>query len=89
MKLSMAGLDSKLQVESLPLSVLSSLDQQGSRGHILLLLLFFNVYLFLRETEGEQGRGREREGHTESEAGSRLCTEPNVGLELTNRETMT
>ena len=69
----MAGLDSKLQVESLPLSVLSSLDQQGSRGHILLLLLFFNVYLFLRETECEAGGAeKEREGDTESEAGSRL-----------------
>ena len=33
-----------------------------------------NVYLFLthRETEHEQGRVREREGDTESEAGSRL-----------------
>ena len=35
---------------------------------------FFNVYLFLkeRETECEWGRGRESEGDTESEAGSRL-----------------
>ena len=36
--------------------------------------------------------GAEREGDTESEAGSRLCTvstEPDVGLELTNREIMT
>ena len=36
------------------------------------------------------GKGqREREGDTESEAGSRLgaaSTEPDVGLELTNRE---
>ena len=32
-----------------------------------LLLLFFNVYLFLRETETvhEQGRGRERESETQ------------------------
>ena len=40
----------------------------------------------------EQGRGREREGDTESEAGSRLqavSTEPDGGLELTNREIMT
>ena len=38
------------------------------------------------------GRGREREGDTESEAGSRLRavrTEPHAGLELTNREIMT
>ena len=36
--------------------------------------------------------GAEREGHTESEAGSRLdavSTEPDAGLELTNREIMT
>ena len=35
--------------------------------------------------------GAEREGDTESEAGSRLqaiSTEPNVGLELTNLEIM-
>ena len=44
------------------------------------------VYLFLRETEGEWV-GAEREGDTESEAGSRfraVSTEPNAGLELTN-----
>ena len=42
-----------------------------------------------RETERKQGRGREREGDAESEAGSRLravSTEPDAGLELTNRE---
>ena len=41
---------------------------------------------------GERGRGREREGHTESEAGSSLwavSTEPDMGFELTNREIMT
>ena len=35
--------------------------------------------------------GKEREGDTESKAGSRLCavrTEPNVGFELMNREIM-
>ena len=42
--------------------------------HLLFFFLFFNVYLFLRqrETECEWGRGREREGDTGSEAGSRL-----------------
>ena len=43
------------------------------------------------ETEHEWGRA-EREGDTESEAGSRLwavSTEPNVGLELTSCEIMT
>ena len=36
--------------------------------------------------------GAEREGDTESEAGSRLrpvSTEPDAGLELTDRKTMT
>ena len=52
----------------------------------------FNVYLFLNERKREQWRGREREGDTESEAGSRLgavSTEPDAGLELTNCEIMT
>ena len=38
------------------------------------------------------GRGAEREGDTESEAGSRLqavCTEPDTGLELTDSEIVT
>ena len=38
------------------------------------------------------GGAAEREGDTESEAGSRLwvlSTEPNAGLELTDREIMT
>ena len=45
-----------------------------------------------RETEHEWGKGREREGDPESEAGSRLravSAEPDAGLELTNREIMT
>ena len=54
---------------------------------------FFNVYLFLRETETEcEWVGAEREGGTESEGGSRLqavSTEPDVGLEPVNREIKT
>ena len=55
---------------------------------------FFNVYLFLRNRERQSvsGGGAEREGDTESEAGSRLpavSTEPNEGLELMNCEIMT
>ena len=55
---------------------------------------FFNIYLLLRERQrqsmsmGGAGRG----GDTESEAGSKLwavSTEPDVGLEFTNREIMT
>ena len=45
-----------------------------------------------RETEHEQGRGGERKGNTELEAGSRLravSTEPDTGLELTNHQLLT
>ena len=45
-----------------------------------------------RERERVSRGGAEREGDTESEAGSRLqamSTEPDVGLELTNCEIMT
>ena len=40
----------------------------------------------------EWGRGRDREGDTESETGSRLCadsSEPDVGLKLRNGEILT
>ena len=59
---------------------------------------FFNffvyIYLFLgdRERQRMSGGGAEREGDTGSEAGSRLravSTEPDTGLEATNREIMT
>ena len=54
-------------------------------------LIFLNVYLFLRERQRQSASrgGVEREGDTESEAGSRLpavSTEPDAGLELTDRE---
>ena len=56
--------------------------------------IFFNIYLFLRDRERQDmsREGAEREGDTESKAGSRLragSTEPDVGLEPTNREIMT
>ena len=50
------------------------------------------IHFWKIETEHKQGWGREREGDTEPEAGSRLwavSTEPDAGLELTNREIMT
>ena len=50
------------------------------------------MFIFEGETEREEGRGREREGDTESGVDSRLRavgTEPDAGLELTNREIMT
>ena len=62
---------------------LSSLNHPGT------LIIYF---LRERETEREQGRVREREGDTASEADSRLwavSTEPDVELELMNREIMT
>ena len=58
----------------------------------IIVAFFFNVYLFLRERESMSSRGAEREGDTESEAGSRpraVSTEPDVGPEPTNREIMT
>ena len=53
---------------------------------------FLNAYLFLRERQSESRGGAEREGDTESEAGSRLravSTEPDAGLKPTNHEIMT
>ena len=56
------------------------------------LIIFFNIYLFLRQRQSMNGGGAEREGDTESETGSRLWAispEPNAGLELTDREIVT
>ena len=54
---------------------------------------FLSVYLLLRERDRAQvGEGAEREGDTESEAGSRLraiSTDPDARLKLTNCEIMT
>ena len=53
---------------------------------------FFNMYLLLRERQSTSRGGAEREGDTESEAGSRLravSTEPDVGLEPTDCEITT
>ena len=58
---------------------------------------FFNffstfIYFWDRERESMNGGGAEREGDTESEAGSRLwavSTQPDTGLEPTNSEIMT
>ena len=52
------------------------------------------MFIFERKRQSESmgGSEREREGDTESETGSRLravSTDPDVGLELTNREIMT
>ena len=62
----------------------------------LIKLLFFNffktLFIFERERWSASRGGTEREGDTESKTGSRLLavsTEPDTGLELTNREIMT
>ena len=54
------------------------------------------MFIYFREREREKqsmsGGGAEKEGDTESETGSKLwavSTEPNVGLELTDREIVT
>ena len=59
-----------------------------------LIKILKNVYFWKRERERQSlsRGGAEREGDTESEAGSRLwavSTEPDAGFELTNREIMT
>ena len=58
--------------------------------YLIEIFFFFYIYLFLRDSMSR--RGAEREGDTESEAGSRLravSTEPDAGLQPTNREIMT
>ena len=50
------------------------------------------IYFWDRERQSMSGGGAEREGDTESEAGSRLwavSTEPDDGLKLTSHEIMT
>ena len=50
------------------------------------------IYFWDRDKQSMNRGGSEREGDTESEAGSRLwavSTEPDVGLKLTNHEIMT
>ena len=50
------------------------------------------IYFWDWERQSTNGGGAEREGDTESEAGSRLWAispEPDVGLELTEREIVT
>ena len=65
--------------------MLNRLSHPGAPFFLLLYFFynFFNAYLFLRERQSMSGGGAEREGDTESEAGSRLQavnTEPDAGL---------
>ena len=59
---------------------------------ILFFLMLLLIYFWDRERQSMSRGGTEREGDTESEAGSRLwadSTEPNAGLKLTECEIMT
>ena len=69
-------------------------EETGCQQVLLFLFLFFlNFLMFIFERHRETGMSRgEREGDTETEAGSRLravSTEPDMGLEPTNCEIMT
>ena len=66
------------------------------QNHSIFFFLFFlKMFLFIFERENRQSTSRggaEREGDTDSEAGSKLravSTEPDVGLEPTNRQIVT
>ena len=50
---------------------------------------FFNVCLFLREKASKQGRGREGERERISGRLPIVSAEPDVGIDLTNRDIMT
>ena len=72
--------------------VLLRMPRQNFEPFLSLFKNCLNVYLFLRERQSVSGGGAEREGDTQSEAGSRLwavSTEPGVGLELKNHKNMT
>ena len=63
-------------------------------GHFYKVFFFLNVSSCLRDRERQStsSGGAESEGHTDSEAGSRLralSADPDVGLELMNWELMT
>ena len=75
----------------LPFSRLERRSKLWSRVHLLLFkkkkLMF--IYFWDRERQSMSGGGAEREGDTESEAGSRLWTvsaEPTTALELMTME---
>ena len=72
--------------ETLSIPVLYA--NKGTHTHSLFLKNFL-MFIFFKERQSLSGAGAEREGDTESEAGSRLravSTEPDAGLELPNRE---
>ena len=78
------------------LSQSRTLDQLSHPGtpETLFFLNFFLTFIYFwdRERQSINEGGAEREGDTESEAGSRLWAispEPDAGLELTDREIVT
>ena len=59
-------------------------------NYFIVSIIFFCVFIFERDTDRQSASrgGAQREGDTEAEAGSWLravSTEPDAGLELTNR----
>ena len=71
------------------LQVLAIKQTSRSALDLLSFLMFLSLFIFEREIESQQGRGREREG---DRVPSRLYAsgaEPDVGLELRNHEIMT
>ena len=77
-----------------------SRDSESWGSHLRPCNLFLLMFIFIlrererereRESEREWGKDREREGERESQAGSihTVSTDPDAGLELTNREIMT
>ena len=67
-------------------------DKNYINNFELKIFFVFLTFLLIFERHSTSGVGAEREGDTQSEAGSRLravSTEPDVGLEPTNREIVT
>ena len=68
------------------------LDKLDFKTKIITSLIFFSIYFWDRERQSMNGGGAEREGDTESEAGSRLWAispEPDAGLKLMDCEIVT
>ena len=60
--------------------------------YVRMYVCTYLIFIFERQRQSASRGGAEREGDTESEAGSRLCavsTEPDAWLELMNREIVT
>ena len=75
--------------KSLKMSTLRGRDSATWASHqpfpnsFFFFLLLFIYFVRERKIEGESGRGAEREGVRESQTGSMLSTEPDMGLNPT------